>query len=37
METIGRETVVLLEAWLLPPFLAECKPRSPEEIPSTKK
>jgi hypothetical protein len=37
MEAIGGETVVLLEAWLLAPFLAEYKPRLPGEIPNTKK
>jgi hypothetical protein len=36
IETIGGDTVVPLQAWLLAPFLAECEPRSPGEIPSAK-
>ena len=37
IETIGGETVVPLEAWLDEPFLAECDPKSPGEIPNAKK
>jgi hypothetical protein len=34
METIGGKTVVLLQAWLLSPFLAKCNPRLPGKIPN---